>query len=162
MKIPGYRRLVDVVLPEINKSLSSVLSLCLVPIPKDDIIVKIESGYFYFDNGNILSLYEMIKDRYSYLDMLLYLYFSFMKYNNKVLKKINDSTDVIYSVGICWSCYNDKWYPDGLFVHRLRNRRGDIIKYHTNLLTFFSMPFEVAGQKSPKLLTQESLSRKFP
>ena len=57
MKIPGYRRLVDVVLPEINKSLSSVLSLCLVPIPKDDRIVKIDSEYFYFDNGDILSLY---------------------------------------------------------------------------------------------------------
>ena len=162
MKIPGYRRLVDVVLPEINKSLSSILSLCLVPIPKGDRIVKIESGYFYLDNGDILSLYEMIRDRYSYLDMLLYLYFSFMKYDNKVFKRTNDPIDVMYSVRTCWACYSGKWYPDGVFVHRLKNRRYSNLNYNINLLTFFSIPFEIAGQKSPGLLTQESLSRKFP
>ena len=145
MKIPGYRHLVDVVLPDINEKLG-LIRLQRNPYLNSRIekLDRIELGKFVFSNGEILSLSEMARVQSMSLNLLLTEYFRIV-FTDKLFKVVGNSRNMLYSARIYYGP------PNQVLLCEYEDNAGldltsDFSITLVDLLKFLSTPTELIDE----------------
>ena len=141
MKIPGYRHLVDVVLPDINNYPP------FISFGSWGVLEKVDDGMFYFSTGKIHSFLSLYKNHYDILRSILSLYLC-AKYDgifNVHTDRYPDNHYIV--VGVPFSKATKKDRPDPRYVHfyHITFTFDDIGRLENDISSGALNPIEVAS-----------------
>lgn len=113
MKIPGYRHLVENILPDINNYIDLINP---IPLGSWGVLEKVEASMFYFSTGKGHSFLSLYKNHYVLLRSILSFYLC-ARYDSYSVHTDRYPDNHYIMIGVPFNEVTKKDRPDSRYVH---------------------------------------------